>query len=67
MSEWISVEERLPVMGEQVLLYWKHSNHIEDGAFYMEECSGGFYHSLFDGESLNEQPSHWQPLPEPPK
>jgi hypothetical protein len=67
MSEWISVEDSLPEEGRQVLLYWKESGHIEDGAFYEFETGTGWYHVLFDGESLNCEPTHWMPLPEPPK
>lgn len=67
MSEWISVKTRLPEEGHQVLLFWNDSKHIEDGAFYVDDDTGGTYHALFDGESLNVQPSHWMPLPPPPE
>lgn len=61
MSEWISVKERLPEEGEQVLLLWKHLDHMENG-----QLDEGQY-ILFDGESMSSHPTHWMPLPEPPE
>lgn len=62
---WISVDERLPDYEKRVLLYWKESEHIEDGAFY--DGDNGPYHALFDGEMLNHEPSHWMPMPQTPE
>lgn len=51
-------------MNETILLYWEKTGHIEDGQlwFYGEDNEIG--HSLFDGESLNDNPSHWMYIPE---
>lgn len=65
MSDWISVDERLPG-DDRVLLYWQRTGHIEDGELVRLD-DGRVHHILFDGETVNENPSHWMPLPEPPK
>lgn len=52
-------------IGETVLLYWDASKHIEDGTIYEDgDSESGLYHVLFDGESLNTEPTHWAPLPD---
>lgn len=64
---WIRVEDRLPAFEKSVLLFWEKTKHVEDGTIYeYEEVAGKWYHVLFDGESLNDEPSHWRPLPSPP-
>jgi hypothetical protein len=64
VSEWISVQERLPEFERRVLLLWEKTEHIEDGKFYpSEHVDGEWYHVLFDGESMNDAPSHWMPYP----
>ena len=59
-----SFKNALPDEGKHVLLYWDASDHFEDGAVYSEEFDGDWYHVLFDGESLNCNPTHWAELPE---
>ena len=55
--------ESAPVR-EEILLYWKDSLHIENGTIYDDgDSEDGRYHVLFDGESLNTEPTHWAPLP----
>ena len=60
-SEWISVDERLPEVGESVLGY----------AESMEECFvvaySNTYRTFFCGQFPNDDITHWMPLPEPPK
>ena len=66
--KWISVEERLPVIGEtvlafrgdfmEVLVYDKH--HGQEEFYYMDEC--GYWQ-----EAFRPSVTHWMPLPEPPK
>lgn len=47
---------------EQILLYWEKSKHFEDGTLYIGD-DGEVTHYLFDGECLNDEPSHWAYLP----
>jgi len=65
MSEWISVVDRAPG-GDRVLLYWDRTGHIEDGEI-VKLPDGSLHHILFDGETVNDNPTHWMPLPEPPE
>jgi hypothetical protein len=47
------------------LLKWDKCNRIEDGIIYPnEDVPGAWYHVLFDGESLNDQPDCWAEIPE---
>ena len=68
-SQWISVEERLPELGKEVLIcdiddkrnymdVWS-LEYDEDGDVVWEGKNGEWY-------SRNEA-THWMPLPEPPK
>ena len=59
MSEWISVEDRLPKGVDDVLVYYnfgyitsRAAHHIADG---VDGIGGHVYHV-----------THWMPLPEPP-
>lgn len=64
---WISVKDRLPDEGEDVLIYCPEFLEDIRKAFYTE---GDFY---IEKEDLIVEPApngyctHWQPLPNPPK
>lgn len=61
MSEWISVKERLPKAGEDVIAY------LGEGIF--EICwmlKDGCWETR-DAYLDTDAVTHWQPLPEPPK
>ena len=63
-NEWVSVEERLPRLRENVLVcaYWH-----EHWGVYMGWNSGhGWSVSCGIGQRSDVQVSHWMPLPEPP-
>lgn len=70
MNNWISVKDRLPKELTEVLVYpvaitegdtfWRevefHSAHMDRGKW-----KGG------NGKEVNNEPTHWMPLPEVPK
>ena len=63
-NEWVSVDERLPRLRENVLVcaYWH-----EHWGVYMGWNSGhGWSVSCGLGQRSDVQVSHWMPLPEPP-
>lgn len=64
MSDWISVEERLPEAGERVLTLDTYG-HMRDRSLYCFVDG----HIVFtpDGLVPRKHITHWQPLPEPPK
>ena len=62
--EWIKVEDRLPELGSEVIMYepdYGDSGTVESGMF-----SGGGFHDGIDYLEKNAV-THWMPLPEPPK
>lgn len=58
MSEWIKGSDRLPDIGDMVLLWTNYGVEI---GFY--DLPGKF----LDGDGYPLTATHWQPLPEPPK
>ena len=73
MSDWISVEDRLPERKKKVLLYantiypeitvgrlddWKKFDNIKKNVWIVS--GGGYY-------EMEKSITHWMPLPEPPK
>lgn len=63
MSKWISVEDKLPEEEGGYLVYWlsegfSHAWHRVSVCYFVED--------RFASGSL-KQPTHWMPLPEPPK
>jgi len=70
---WISVKDRLPRQGKEVLVTWKRYNGVNDisigqifkvnkGDWYFTYCEMEGFNSLDDS-----QVTHWMPLPNPPK
>ena len=63
MSDWISVEDRLPKRQENVLVASKHG-FVCIASLTNNHSNNKFY----DGDSLAiNSITHWMPLPEPPK
>ena len=60
MSDWISVEDRLPDELQDVLSFAGY-----DGVFQSIYRAGNFKKSLVVWEHLSV--THWMPLPEPPE
>jgi hypothetical protein len=65
VSTWQPIET-VPI-GQHVLIFFKASRHVEDAWLHTDD-NGDWYYTLFDGETLNDRPSHWAPfvLPEAP-
>ena len=62
VPRWISVEERLPEPDVFVLVGYKRYDHVFEGCYLEDEkywCDREY--------SYIAPPSHWMPLPEPPK
>jgi hypothetical protein len=66
MSEWISVEDRLPEHKERVLGYWAA---LEDGAYEGIEISWRANSNIWTSYFVPgfSEITHWMPLPEPPE
>lgn len=65
MNEWQPIET-VPIQ-TKVLILFKNSGHVEDAYFSPCEDGEGVYYTLFDGETMNDFPTHWMPFLEPPK
>lgn len=61
MNEWISVKERLPEEGEDVLAY------LGEGIFGICWLLKDGYWETRDSFLYPDDVTHWMPLPEPPK
>jgi hypothetical protein len=58
---WVSVEERLPEDGFEILVY------TNKGATLFGEYDSSIKKFICVGFGFVDNASHWQPLPEPPK
>ncbi|WP_432708556.1 DUF551 domain-containing protein [Pedobacter sp.] len=61
VPEWISVNDQLPPSDEMVLICWSDSPDIEPEKDFMDICVDTG--CPFWANSLNDEPSHWMPLP----
>lgn len=61
---WISVDERLPEMGEPVLVHGPVFRGVT--AVRREVIGGWFWFTFPYYSSLDGKITHWQPLPPPP-
>lgn len=62
-NEWVSVEERLPERGKDVLLYFGEESRISVGGRY--DVGGGWYAVIVNEyETIcDTSPRFWMPLP----
>ena len=62
-QEWIGVEERVPKKRQKCLCYYPEKDYGSKVVVdYVETDNGGFAEQYQFGK-----PSHWMPLPKPPK
>jgi hypothetical protein len=70
MSNWISVEDRLPEVGVDVLVF-PIKMHLDDDPVYTGhrvKNHAGYFNYIWAGSIyLIRGVTHWMPLPEPPK
>jgi hypothetical protein len=59
--EWISVNDRLPEIGDKVLIYCSSQGQLIAYLSYEKQ-----WIHVFDGSYLYLNITHWMPLPEPP-
>lgn len=75
---WISVKERLPERQKPVLVYVpSYSDEDEEYighvamSYYTHSANGGYWAgtdgNVYGAIGIIHEPSHWMPLPEPPK
>lgn len=64
MSAWISVNDRLPETTGDVLAYFSGEGIVV--AFFDPGETRPWWHELTTADAW-ETPTHWQPLPAPPK
>ena len=62
VQEWISVKDRLPKEGENVLVF--RDNGFAVSEIYMTDYEGN---PMWNYTGLGGDPTHWMPLPQPPK
>jgi hypothetical protein len=67
MSSWILVEERLPEIHEQVLVYMPNYSHIAEDCVQVSSLAGKSTFSIEIDCGPDGRVTHWQPLPAPPE
>lgn len=73
MSEWISVRDRLPEEGEEVLAWFEYYRYGEYNCLYQRYGIGAYFENfkswLINGETgwRDLRVIAWMPLPTPPK
>lgn len=64
-NEWISVEERLPEVGQEVLVYWRNTSRKAEH-FELTHYDGDHWFLLDNTERPWIVVVAWMPLPAPP-
>jgi hypothetical protein len=68
--KWISVEDRLPENGKDVLCWYEYYRYGEYNAMYRTQGIGFCVNGHWGGEAASGHRAkvlYWMPLPEPPK
>lgn len=64
-NEWVSVEERLPEVGQEVLVYWRNTSQKAEH-FELTRYDGDHWFLLDNTERPWIVVVAWMPLPAPP-
>tara|TARA_R110000822_G_scaffold80191_2_gene191226 strand:- start:6507 stop:6710 length:204 start_codon:yes stop_codon:yes gene_type:complete len=64
--EWINVNDRLPNEEHPVLVCYEDIGY-NCGFPEILAIDGSIWYRWFNGDDSNMIPTHWMPLPEPPK
>jgi hypothetical protein len=62
MSEWISVKDRLPLLGREVRIRLDDTSELQD-AIWQSDGDWWWGERFFAFERV----THWMPLPDPPQ
>lgn len=66
MSEWISVDERLPE-NRIAQLVWVPERRNIYAAYFDKEVGDGYWRVFGSyGRAIEQEVTHWMPLPDPP-
>ena len=65
LNEWISVDERLPEVGQEVLVYWRNTSQKAEH-FELTHYDGDHWFLLDNTERPWIVVVAWMPLPSPP-
>ena len=65
MSEWISVKDRLPAKGIDILIV--DNNTVKFGLYDTGTNGDKFYTTNFEQFLLTDNVTHWMPLPSAPE
>lgn len=66
-SEWISVDDKLPLSNKPVLVFYLSSGFKNPSINVALYFDGIEWRSLTGGHRFDNKPTHWMSLPEPPK
>ena len=71
MNNWISIKDKLPEVGTEVIVFTPHNNKVTSLARYIrhEGANTYFWDNHYPGSGnchIQESVTHWMPLPEPP-
>ena len=64
VQEWVSVDDRLPVIGRSVIAY---NAPAKCAAEAMYKGEGRFLQFRWEARLQDQEVTHWMPLPKPPK
>lgn len=65
MAHWRAI--KTAPLGKRILFrYGDIEGHVEDGVVYNDTPDGRRYYVLFDGDSLESNPTEWMPMPPEP-